>query len=238
MRLHTREWGTGDRVALLVHGIMSDHRSWRSVGPALAARGYRVIAVDLRGHGASPRGEGATPVDRYAPERFADDLVETLPAGAELALGHSLGGLTLLHAVERLRPARAVYSDPAWKFARPGVFDPGIFTQFKRAGRTQIAALNPRWSAADVDDELATLADWDPDSALALSALADRAELPGTAPAVPSLVQVAGRGFVIAPEDAERLRGLGYEVRTVAGAGHTIHRDDLPGFLASLDGWL
>ncbi|GAA1399322.1 hypothetical protein GCM10009639_38950 [Kitasatospora putterlickiae] len=237
MKLHTREWGTGDRVALLVHGIMSDHRTWRSVGPALAERGYRVIAVDLRGHGASPRGDGATPADRYRPERFADDLVDTLPQGADLAIGHSLGGLTLLHAVERLRPARAVYSDPAWRFAQPGLFDPAVFVQFKQATRAQISAVNPRWDAAAVDVELATLALWDPDSALALSALYDEAALPG-APAVPSLVQLADNSWLIGPEDAAALRGLGYEVRTVAGAGHTIHRDDLPGFLASLDGWL
>ncbi|MER7704723.1 alpha/beta fold hydrolase [Kitasatospora sp. NPDC097605] len=237
MKLHTREWGTGDRVALLVHGIMSDHRTWRSVGPALAGRGYRVIAVDLRGHGASPRGEGATPVDRYAPERYADDLVDTLPRGADLAIGHSLGGLTLLHAVERLRPARAVYADPAWRFAQPGLFDPAVFVRFKEATREQIGAVNPRWDAADVDVELATLARWDPDTALALSALHGRAALPG-APAVPSLVQLADNSWLIGPEDAATLRGLGYQVRTVAGAGHTIHRDDLPGFLASLDGWL
>ncbi len=237
MKLNTREWGAGDRVALLVHGIMSDHRSWRSVGPALAGRGYRVIAVDLRGHGASPRGEGATPVDRYRPERYAEDLVDTLPEGADLAIGHSLGALTLLHAVDRLRPARAVYSDPAWKFARPGLFDPAVFAQFKAATREQLGAVSPRWAAEDVEVELATLALWDPDTALALSALADRAVLPG-APAVPSLVQLADDSWLIGPEDAATLRGLGYEVRTVVGAGHTIHRDDLPGFLASLDGWL
>ncbi|MFF8769182.1 alpha/beta fold hydrolase [Kitasatospora sp. NPDC015120] len=237
MKLHTREWGSGDRVALLVHGIMTDHRSWGSVGPALAERGYRVIAVDLRGHGASPRGEGATPVERYGPERYADDLVDTLPQGADLAIGHSLGGLVLLHAVERLRPARAVYSDPAWKFAQPGLFDPAVFAQFKRATRAQLTLVNPRWAPADVDVELATLALWDPDTAFALSSLYERAALPG-APAVPSLVQLAGNSWLIGPEDAEALRGLGYEVRRVDGAGHTIHRDDLAGFLASLDGWL
>ncbi|GAA3272619.1 hypothetical protein GCM10010493_57940 [Streptomyces lavendulae subsp. grasserius] len=69
MQLRTQTWGEGDRLALLVHGIMSDHRTWRRVGPALAGRGYRVVAVDLRGHGASGRGE-------YSPELFADDLVE------------------------------------------------------------------------------------------------------------------------------------------------------------------
>ncbi|MFB6890219.1 alpha/beta fold hydrolase [Kitasatospora sp. NPDC056327] len=237
MKLNTREWGTGDRVALLVHGIMSDHRTWRSVGPALAARGYRVIAVDLRGHGVSPRGEGADPVERYGPERYAEDLVDTLPGGAELAIGHSLGALSLLHAVERLGPARAVYSDPAWKFAQPGLFDPAVFAQFKQATREQITAVSPRWEAADVEVELATLALWDPDTAFALSGLYARAELPGP-PVVPSLVQRAGNSWLIGPEDAEVLRGRGYEVRTVDGAGHTIHRDDLPGFLASLDGWL
>ncbi|WP_327676762.1 alpha/beta fold hydrolase [Kitasatospora sp. NBC_00458] len=237
MKLHTHEWGTGDRLALLVHGIMSDHRTWRTVGPALAGRGYRVIAVDLRGHGASPRGEGATPADRYGPERLAEDLVDTLPAGADLAVGHSLGGLALLRAVDRLRPARAVYSDPAWCFAQPDLFDPVVFTHFRQATREQIAVLSPRWAAADVDVEVATLALWDPDSALGLADYYATAALPGT-PAVPSLVQLPDRSFLTGPEDAERLRGAGYELRTVAGAGHTIHRDDLAGFLASLDGWL
>lgn len=74
MQLHTREWGTGDRTALLVHGIMSDSRTWRRVGPALAERGYRVLAVDLRGHGRSPRGEytrGTSPTTSWTPCRPA-----------------------------------------------------------------------------------------------------------------------------------------------------------------------
>ncbi|MFI9583782.1 alpha/beta fold hydrolase [Streptomyces sp. NPDC052236] len=61
---------------------MADHRTRRRVGPALAGKGYRVIAVDLRGHGASAH-------DSYSRSLFADDLVETLPAGADLAIGHS-----------------------------------------------------------------------------------------------------------------------------------------------------
>jgi pimeloyl-ACP methyl ester carboxylesterase len=45
--LHTREWGAGDRVAVLLHGTMADSRAWWRVGPALALRGYRAIGVDL-----------------------------------------------------------------------------------------------------------------------------------------------------------------------------------------------
>ncbi|MEV7526293.1 alpha/beta hydrolase [Streptomyces sp. NPDC091371] len=231
MQLHTHTWGEGDRVALLIHGIMADHRTWRRVGPALADRGYRVIAVDQRGHGASGRGD-------YTPELYADDLVETLPVGAELAIGHSLGGLTLSLAVERLGPRRAVFSDPAWHLASPGEgFGPELFAQFKAATKEQIQGMNPRWEEADVDVELATLAVWDEATALGLGPLLG-ADLMPAAPTVPSLVQLADPSFLISQERAAVLKSRGFEVRSVAGAGHTIHRDDFDGFMASLEGWI
>lgn len=232
MKLHTREWGSGDRTAVLIHGIMSDSRTWRRVGPALADRGYRVIAVDLRGHGGSGRGE-------YTPELFADDVVETVPQDVELAVGHSLGGLTLSYAVDRLRPQRAVYADPAWRFVRPEQgFDPAVFVQFAdQATHDTIAAMNPRWEAADVEVELQTFAAWDRSTATSLSALAARAGLPDAA-VVPSLVQIADPSFLISADDAALLRDRGFEVRTVAGAGHTIHRDDFDGFMTALEGWI
>ncbi|MGW7032797.1 alpha/beta fold hydrolase [Streptomyces xanthophaeus] len=231
MQLHTRTWGEGDRVALLVHGMMADHRTWRRVGPALAALGYRVIAVDLRGHGASGRGE-------YTPAHYADDLVETLPAGAELALGHSLGGLALSLAVERLAPRRAVFSDPAWHLAGPAEgIGPEVLAQFKSAPKEQIRALNPRWEEADVDIELLTLALWDETTALGLRPLLGSDLMPA-APVVPSLVQLADPSMLIDAERAALLKRRGFEVRPVPGAGHTIHRDDFDGFMASLEGWI
>ncbi|MEU8460451.1 alpha/beta hydrolase [Streptomyces sp. NPDC029003] len=231
MQLHTQTWGAGDRIALLIHGMMADHRTWRRVGPALAGLGYRVIAVDLRGHGASGRGA-------YRPELFADDVVESLPAGAELAIGHSLGGLTLSLAVDRLKPARAVYSDPAWHLASPETgFGPELFAAFKTADRERIRAMNPRWEAADVEVEELTLALWDEATALSLAPLAGRDLMPA-APVVPSLVQLADPSFLISPERAGVLRERGFEVRSVPGAGHTIHRDDFDGFMASLEGWI
>ncbi|MGR8007058.1 alpha/beta fold hydrolase [Streptomyces hypolithicus] len=230
MQLNTHTWGQGDRLALLIHGIMADHRTWRRVGPALADRGYRVVAVDLRGHGASERGT-------YSPAIFANDVVESLPAGAELAIGHSLGGLTLSLAVERLRPARAVYSDPAWHIAAPHEgFGPEMFAQFKSAPRERIAAMNPRWEEADVDIELETLGVWDEASALGLTALSGTDLLPAE-PVVPSLVQLADPSFLIDAAKTAVLEERGFEVRTVRGAGHTIHRDDFDAYMASLEGW-
>jgi hypothetical protein len=43
---------------------------------------------------------------------------------------------------------------------------------------------------------------------------------------------------LVPPERRARLEQAGFEVTTVAGAGHSIHRDDLDRFMSSLDGWV
>ncbi|WP_371484042.1 alpha/beta fold hydrolase [Kitasatospora sp. NBC_00315] len=228
MILPVRTWGHGHHTVLLVHGLMADHRTWRRIGPELAARGHRVIAVDLRGHGAAP---AATGRQGHRPEELAQDLVDTLPRGADLALGHSLGALALLLAADRLAPARAVYSDPAWVDLPR---DLPALRAAKHASRADLRVLHPRWTQADLDDELDALAKWDPRSADALLACPGLPPAPGRA----SLVQLADPSRRIGSADAALLRARGYTVRVVPGAGHTIHRDDPEGFTASLEGWI
>lgn len=230
MKLHTREWGTGDRVAVLVHGIMSDHRTWRLVAPALVDQGYRVVAVDLRGHGASGRGE-------YGAEIWADDLVESLPYGPELAIGHSLGAMALALAVERLAPQRAVYCDPAWELRQDIALVARSFAEAKHVDRAVIEHFNPRWEAADVEIELATLADWDPATAHALPEAYAVTRTPAR-PVVPSLVVLADPSDLVSPELEGKLTQRGFAARTVPGAGHTLYRDDFEGFMTALDGWI
>ena len=48
-------YGEGDRVLVLVHGLLMNRRMYERLGPELAARGNRVVAVDLLGHGRSDR---------------------------------------------------------------------------------------------------------------------------------------------------------------------------------------
>ncbi|MER5771880.1 alpha/beta hydrolase [Streptomyces sp. NPDC001985] len=232
MRLHTTTWGEGDRVALLVHGIMADHRTWRRVGPALAARDYRVIAVDLRGHGASGR------ADSYTLEDHARDLVESLPSGAELAIGHSLGALALSRAVAELAPRRAVYVDPVW-YLPDGEhgFRPELFAAAKALTRERIRQGSPRWDEEDIDIEVETIGVWDESTAQGLMGVVG-VDLMPAAPVVPSLVQLADPSELVSPEAAALLRERGFEVRTVTGAGHTVQRDDFDGFMAGLEGWI
>ncbi|KAA0940179.1 alpha/beta fold hydrolase [Streptomyces apricus] len=225
MRLAVRTWGEGPRTAVLVHGIMTDSRSWSGTAPALAGRGYRVLAVDLPGHGASG------PARTYTPAALAAALLDTLPPAPDLAVGHSLGSAVLLSATPALRCARTVHCDPAW-LPRPRDLD--ALRAVKHATRQEVRAAHPRWSDDDVTAELEALATWDPASVTALR------HLPGLpyAPVVPSLVLLAGPSERIPPAQAATLRRRGWRVRTVDGAGHTVHRDDPAGFLRGLRGWL
>ncbi len=226
MKLYTREWGSGDKVAVLIHGVISDSRGWWRVGPALAERGYRVIAVDLPGHGSSPRSSS------YSPELLASSLLESVPAQPEIAIGHSLGGLTLAVAVERLLPKRAIYSDPGFRVPE-GATD--MFAQIKTLPREMHEQFHPGWSSEEIDIELLTIADWD-ETFISTMTMQGKDFTPPVI--VPSLVQLADPSFLVSPEFAEELRDKGFEVRVVPGAEHTIHRHLLGDFMSSLDGWI
>lgn len=233
MQLTTHTWGAaGSRVALLIHGMMADHRTWRRVGPVLAGQGYQVRAVDLPGHGLSPREAGPDGSRRYRVEAMAAAVAAACPGGADLAIGHSLGAMVLERAVHDggLTVGRAVYSDPAWR-GEPHDLAPA--RAYKHATREEIRAANPRWEDAAVDDEVACLRLWDPDT---LSVLVPPPGLPASAP-VPSLVLLADPSERVPPPRQEQLRAGGFALRTVRGAGHSIHRDDFPGFMAALSGW-
>lgn len=90
--------GGAGRPLVLVHGLGGTISNWRLVAPALAER-YRVVAVDLPGHGGSAPLPAAPHVDA-----FADALLAVLEAEDALPapwIGHSLGGLVALRAAVR-----------------------------------------------------------------------------------------------------------------------------------------
>lgn len=236
MRLAVHDRGAGARTAVLVHGIMSDHRAWHRVGEELVARGFRVVAVDLAGHGRSPRAR------RYSPRSWADDVVETveplLDAAPDLVMGHSLGGLVASLVADRLAPRSAIYVDPAFAFPRGfrGLAFKLAFALAPRPRRSALVRRNPKWSAADVEIELATLREWDRRTILGFAD--SRPIVPPVRLVAPSLVVLAERSLLVTDAAAARLRALGMAVEVVAGAGHTVFRDEHARFMAVVDRWL
>jgi pimeloyl-ACP methyl ester carboxylesterase len=80
---------TGDGPCLLlVHGITQDSRTWASLAPLLD--GYRVLAPDLPGHGASTNPPGDHSMGSYA--SALRDLLLALQIPSATVVGHSLGG--------------------------------------------------------------------------------------------------------------------------------------------------
>jgi pimeloyl-ACP methyl ester carboxylesterase len=236
MRLAVHRSGSGPRTAVLIHGMMSDHRAWHRVAAELQDDGYRVVAVDLAGHGASPRSR------RYSPRTWAADVAETLEAELDgppdLLMGHSLGGLVASLVAEGLAPRAAIYIDPAFAFPRGvrGVALKTMFTLAPRPGAWTLRRLNPRWSAADVDLELATLRLWDKRTILGF---VDTGPLvPPQNLVAPSLVILAEKSLLISRAVADGLRGSGMTVTTVPGSGHTVFRDDHAAFMTLVRGWL
>jgi len=83
----------------LVHGLACNHTIWRYQRAFLRDR-YRVVSLDLRGHGKS----GTPASGDQSTERLAEDLqavVEAFDPPEFAVIGHSMGGFTTLKWHER-----------------------------------------------------------------------------------------------------------------------------------------
>ena len=109
MRLHVRQWGDADAPPVVcAHGVQAYGGRFRRLAEERLADRYRIVAVDLRGHGNSGREKPWT-LDAHL-----DDLVETFGEPA-VWIGHSFGGRLVAELIAR-RPElvrRAVLLDPA-----------------------------------------------------------------------------------------------------------------------------
>jgi pimeloyl-ACP methyl ester carboxylesterase len=89
-KLFYTEAGTGKNVMLL-HGWTCDSHDWSGQLPLFESK-YRVVAVDLRGHGRSE----VMPPGSYAPASYVDDIERLIsvhyPGQKFIVVGHSMGG--------------------------------------------------------------------------------------------------------------------------------------------------
>jgi pimeloyl-ACP methyl ester carboxylesterase len=165
----TVTWGReGDPPVLLVHGVTSNAGIWWRVGPAIAAAGHRVIAVDMPGHGRTDRSVARSHV-------FADTALE-LAAFVESArldvpnlavVGHSWGGMVAAHLPGAgLRPRTLVLLDPPVLTLErlraltesPTERDYATIEESIQAVRAE----NPTWSDGDVEAKARALTEFKP----------------------------------------------------------------------------
>ncbi|HEV7127843.1 MAG TPA: alpha/beta hydrolase, partial [Ktedonobacterales bacterium] len=98
LSIHYATWGTltaPDRVVMLIHGLTASHRSWAELGPQLAARGWYVIAPDLRGRGLSSKPKYGYGVGVHAGDLLA--LCDKLGVEKVSLIGHSLGAVIAMY---------------------------------------------------------------------------------------------------------------------------------------------
>ncbi|MER6536793.1 alpha/beta hydrolase [Streptomyces sp900105755] len=101
-RIHLVEQGEGPLV-LLVHGFPECWYSWRHQLPALAAAGYRAVAIDVRGYGRSSK--PVAPDAYRMTELVADnaEVVRALGAESAVVVGHDWGATVAANSA-LLRP--------------------------------------------------------------------------------------------------------------------------------------
>jgi pimeloyl-ACP methyl ester carboxylesterase len=95
-RISYDEYGKGDRPIVLIHGLLMNRHMFDRLGPEMAARGNRVMAIDLLGHGLSDR---PTEMSQYSMTFFAkqvEALLDHLEIDKAVIGGTSLGANTTL----------------------------------------------------------------------------------------------------------------------------------------------
>jgi pimeloyl-ACP methyl ester carboxylesterase len=96
--------GTGSPALVLIHGGLADRTFWAPQLDGLADR-FRVVALDLAGHGESGRGRTAYTIGSWGEDVCA--VVEALHPDRIVLVGNSLGGAVALEAARRL-PGRVL----------------------------------------------------------------------------------------------------------------------------------
>jgi len=109
-RIAFADYGEGERALVLIHGLLMNRHMYDQLAPEMASRGFRVITVDLLGHGSSDQ-----PADMraYSMSAFSDQvaaLCEHLELDRPVVGGTSLGAnVSLELAARHPKAARALF---------------------------------------------------------------------------------------------------------------------------------
>ncbi len=112
--IYYKDWGTGLPV-VFSHGWPLNADSWEAQMLFLAAKGYRCISHDRRGHGRSSQPWNGNEMDTFADD--LSELIETLDLKGIVLIGFSMGGGEVAryigrHGTKRLAKAALISAVP------------------------------------------------------------------------------------------------------------------------------
>src|SRR5512133_2876814 len=93
--------GSGTPV-ILVHGVAASHHDWDDLIPELTQRGYACYALDLLGHGNSPKLDSRAYQMDWVLDHFSDWVKSLHLTEPAILIGHSLGGYIALDYARRV----------------------------------------------------------------------------------------------------------------------------------------
>lgn len=94
--------GTGTPV-ILIHGIAASYHNWDDLMPLLAEEGYACYALDLLGHGDSPKLDTRAYQMDWMYDHFSSWVRSLHLSEPAILIGHSLGGYLALEYARRVR---------------------------------------------------------------------------------------------------------------------------------------
>lgn len=249
VRLALDAYGPADGApVILLHGGGQTRHAWGATAQRLGGEGYRVLSMDLRGHGDS----GWAPDGDYGFSAFRDDVLAVLSAIKRPAVlvGASLGGIaSLLTAGEgpREKVRALVLVDITPNVAGPGseriiafmTANPDGFANVEEAADAVAGYLPHRPRPRDPSGLMKNLRlrgerlHWHWDPSFIRRAAGDRFDdddrLSAAARQViaPTLLVRGQESEIVRPDDVEAFTALipQSEVVDVAGAGHMVAGD-------------
>jgi pimeloyl-ACP methyl ester carboxylesterase len=218
---------------VLLHGVQSSRLTWWRIAQDLTDLGWEVHRLDLLGHG----DRATLGPERLSMEALAADVVDQLPGPVDLLVGHSLGSIVALTALE-LAPGYCtalVAEDP------PGLAGPGSLDEVTdrivsvveetradpAVARQAALAENPVWSLVDAENSVQNRLKLDVDRVTTLLRT-DPWDLPALVArcSVPVHLLIATRNSaLLGPARTAVLDLLPDDQVELIHGGHDLHRD-------------
>jgi len=253
MILFHRHYGEGPALVIL-HGLFGQSDNWATIARKLGENGYSVYCMDLRNHGMSEHS------DEFSIALMARDVIETLDdlrLRSAHVLGHSMGGKVAmelaLHYPDRLRSLLVIDIGPQY-------YPPHHHQIIKGLEAVKPEELRSRKEA---DERLSNYVGQAEVRQFLLKNLTRESEsepfrfrfnleqiaaninevgkaLPEGIVQVPTLFYHGEKSDYLKPETYAEISAqfIASEFKIMPGAGHWLHAEQPPAFIATVTQWL